>query len=200
MIESISTLVIVTTLLLGSPGPAPLALAATGAAYGFRAGLPFLLGILSGLALAIVLGSAGIAALFEAVPASRFAMQVAGALYIGYVALKIATAPVTSVRASEHESAPNFRDGFILNVLNPKAYAVFLALFSQFLLPLATNATSTFATALVAYGVAIIVDTVWLALGGALRPLFETPGLARVTRVVFGLLMVIAVAITFFAG
>ena len=200
MIESISTLVIATALLLGSPGPAPLALAATGAAYGFRAGIPFLLGILSGLAVAIVLGSLGIAALFEAVPSSRLAMQVVGGLYIVYVAIKIATGPVVPAQSDQRVAAPGFRDGFILNVLNPKAYAAFLALFAQFLLPLSTNLISMLATALIAYGVAVIIDFVWLALGQALRPLFETPKTARVIRVVFGVLMVIAVMLTFFAG
>ena len=72
MLEAVSSLVVATMLLLGSPGPATLALAATGAVFGFRGGTPFLIGILSGLAVAIVLGSAGIVALFEAFPASRF--------------------------------------------------------------------------------------------------------------------------------
>lgn len=36
MLESIVSLIVATLLLLGSPGPVPLALAATGATYGFR--------------------------------------------------------------------------------------------------------------------------------------------------------------------
>ena len=197
MLEALTSLVIATALLLGSPGPAPLALAATGAVFGFRGGMPFLFGILSGLAVAMVLGSAGIAVLFEAAPSSRFFVQICGGLYICYVALKIATAPVLAAQDNLSESAPLFRDGFILNLLNPKAYAAFLALFSQFLLPLSNNLASTTATAVVVYGVAIIVDVVWMALGGLLRPIFEAPKLARITRVTFGLLMVIAVIIAF---
>jgi len=104
---------------------------------------------------------------------------------------------VLAAQDNQSESAPLFRDGFILNLLNPKAYAAFLALFSQFLLPLSNNLASTTATAVVVYGIAIIVDVVWLALGGLLRPIFETPKLARITRVTFGLLMVIAVIIAF---
>ncbi len=41
MIEGILTLILVTTLLLGSPGPAPLALAGISAAFGIRRGMPF---------------------------------------------------------------------------------------------------------------------------------------------------------------
>ncbi len=43
MVESIVALITASALLLGSPGPAPLALAATGATYGIKGGIPFLL-------------------------------------------------------------------------------------------------------------------------------------------------------------
>ena len=102
MFEAFISLIVATTLLLGSPGPVPLALAATGAVFGFRAGLPFLIGILAGLAVAITLGSAGLAALFETAPSSRIFVQAIGAVYIGYVAVKIATAPtLTGTALSE---------------------------------------------------------------------------------------------------
>ncbi len=197
MLEAVISLSVATILLLGSPGPATLALAATGAVFGFRGGMPFLIGILSGLAVAIVFGSAGVAALFEAFPASRFFVQICGGLYICYIALKIATAPVLVIQEDASGSVPLFRDGFILNLLNPKAYATFLALFSQFLLPFSNDMVSTAATALVAFGIGIVVDVVWLALGGLLRPIFEAPKIARITRVIFGLLMVIAVVVAF---
>ena len=38
MIEAITTLALTTALLLGSPGPAPLALAGVGASFGFKQG------------------------------------------------------------------------------------------------------------------------------------------------------------------
>lgn len=87
MLESLISLVVATALLLGSPGPAPLALAATGATYGVKKGAPFLVGILSGLAVAIVGATVGIAALFNAFPSVKVTVQVMGALYIIYVVL-----------------------------------------------------------------------------------------------------------------
>lgn len=197
MIEAFVSLVVATTLLLGSPGPVPIALAATGAVFGFRAGIPFLIGILSGLAVAISLGSAGLAVLFESAPLSRIVVQICGASYICYIAFKIATAPILTSRDSTSESLPKFRDGFILNLLNPKAYAAFIALFSQFLLPLSSNFAKTATTAVVVFSVAIVVDTIWLAMGGALRPVFESPKFARPVRAVFGALMVVAVLTMF---
>ncbi len=200
MFEALSSLVLATVLLLGSPGPVPIALAATGATYGSRRGVSFLLGILSGLAVAITLGSLGIVALFSAFPASRYIVGICGGLYICYIAFKIATAPVLAEKDLSSADAPSFRDGFILNLLNPKAYAAFVALFSQFLLPFSTELLSTAVTALVAFGIAIVVDGVWLLLGGFLTPLFRSPALARSIRVVFGILMVAAVMFAFYSA
>ena len=193
MQDALISLIVASVLLLGAPGPGPLALAAFGGVYGFRRGLRFLLGILAGLAVAIVLGAAGIAALFEALPASRSVMQALGALYVGYLAYKVATAPVAASDDWVPETPPGFIEGFIVNLLNPKVYAVFLALFSQFLLPLQNELTSVAATGAVAYGIAILVDIAWLGLGNGLRPVFQHPKWSRVVRVLFGLLMVGAV-------
>ena len=193
MFESLISLVVATTLFLGSPGPAPLALAGVGATFGIKPGLPFLTGILLGLAVAIVGATLGLATLFSAFPDVKLAVQIAGALYILYVAQKIARAPVIAVNDAASQTAPRLIDGFILNLLNPKAYAAFFALFSQFILPLKGALLSHVATGIVCFSVAVVVDAVWLVLGRLIRPLFETPRSARIMRVSFALLMVAAV-------
>ena len=195
MFEAVVSLVLATALLLGSPGPVPIALGATGASYGPRQGVSFLFGILSGLVFAIVFGSLGVAALFSAFPTSRYIVGIAGALYILYLAAKIATATIPAGIDESVGTAPTFRDGFILNLLNPKAYAAFAALFSQFLLPFSSEILSIGITALVAFLVAIIVDSTWLLLGGLLTPIFLSPTLGRPIRIVFGVSMVLAVVL-----
>lgn len=193
MLESIVTLVSATALLLGSPGPAPLALAATGAAHGVKRGTPFLAGILVGLSVAIVGAMSGLAALLAAWPEVRFSIQVAGALYIVFVAYKIASSPVLPSDKTDSASVPAFFDGFVLNLLNPKAYAAFLAIFSQFRLPLAEDLSGYLATGLVCLLVAAFVDFVWLCLGSVIRPLFASPKWARLLRVSLAATMVFAV-------
>lgn len=193
MIEAMSSLVTATALLLGSPGPATLALAGVGAAFGIRGGIYFLSGLLAGLCVVILGTTLGLAALFMAFPDAQIIVQAIGGIYICYIAIKIATAPHSADTAAEIQSRPKFIDGFILNLLNPKAYAAFLALFSQFLLPLSSTKGAVFATAVVCFAVAVVVDTIWLALGGLIRPLFKHPRHARIVRIVFAVLMVGAV-------
>ncbi|MCO1334853.1 LysE family translocator [Microbulbifer sp. OS29] len=197
MLEALFSLIAATTLLLGSPGPAPLALAASGATFGIRKSSRFLIGILLGLSVAIVGATAGLAALLVAWPEARFAVQLCGALYIGYIAIKIATAPVLDQSQSAASQAPSLLDGFIFNLLNPKAYAAFFAIFSQFLLPIEKSGLSYIATGLVCLMVAAVVDFIWLCLGGILRPVFYKPKQARMIRVCFALLMIIAVLAVF---
>jgi len=191
LFESFIVLVSTTALLLGSPGPAPLALAATGASFGVKKGIPFLIGILLGLSVAIVGATLGLAALFSQFPSFRVVCQVIGGAYILYVAYKIASAPITT--SKDADNIPSLKDGFILNLLNPKAYAAFLAIFSQFLLPFPDVYIAHVITGVTCLAVAAVVDTLWLMFGGLLRPIFSKPKQARAIRVVFAVLMVIAV-------
>jgi len=192
MLEALLTLITATALLLGSPGPAPLALAATGATYGTKKGLPFLLGILAGLSCVIIGTTTGLSALFFTFPNIKTICQILGALYIAYIAVKIATAPIVTV--AKTDAAPSFINGFVLNLLNPKAYAAFLAIFSQFVLPYPETRISYLITGLTCLAVASVVDVLWLAFGGLLKPIFAQPRQARAIRIVFAVLMLIAVA------
>ena len=195
MLEAFLSLITATALLLGSPGPAPLALAATGATYGVRNGVRFLLGILTGLCFVIVGTTAGLAALFTSLPSLRITFQILGAAYIAYIAIKIATAPIASNEATG--LMPSFKDGFILNLINPKAYAAFFAIFSQFLLPFSETTISYALTGLTCLCVAAIVDAIWLVFGGVLKPAFSHPKQARFMRILFASLMLSAVIYAF---
>jgi len=191
MPEAIAALVIATIALLGSPGPATLSLAAVGATSGVSKGLPYLLGILSGLLFAMLGAIAGLATVLARWPQASFGIQLIGVAYILYVAWKIATTDTADTNSDSNQ--PGFRDGFVLNILNAKAYAAFLALFSQFLLPIDTAVVAYLATAAICFGVAVIVDAAWLFAGGFLQSLFREPRKARTVRHLFGLLIVASV-------
>ena len=192
MIEAIITLTVATAVLLGSPGPATLSLAAVGATFGVRVGTPYLTGILLGLFCAMMGAVFGIAAIFTQWPQAEKIIQLLGATYLMYVAYRIATAPVLGDGDFAKHKAPGLRDGFVLNLLNPKAYAAFFVLFSQFLLPLEELPTQYLATSLIVFAVAIIVDSIWLAIGSGVRSIFANPKSARATRILFALSIVFA--------
>ena len=192
MTEAILALLIASTLLLGSPGPATLSLAAVGGSWGVSRGLPYLAGLLAGLLCAMAGGVFGVAAVFVKWPQARWLVQLLGAAYLVYIAIRIATAPLLAAGASEQHGIPRLRDGVILNLLNPKAYAAFFVLFSQFLLPFDDLAVSYAVTAVIVFSAGVAVDTAWLAIGSTIRPVFTHPRSARATRVLFGVAIVAA--------
>lgn len=193
MTEALITLITGSAILLGSPGPATLSLAAVGATFGFKRGAPFLLGLLGGAIVAIMCAMAGIAVIFSAYPPLKWLLQAIGGLYIGYLAYKVASAPTVQEADASDTNTPRFRDGFILNLINPKAYAVFLSMFSQFMLPHDNTLISYGLTALSCYLVLVTVDVIWLAVGGLLRPVFARPIQARVIRIIFAISMLTAI-------
>jgi threonine/homoserine/homoserine lactone efflux protein len=196
LLDSLLVLIAATALLLGSPGPAPLALAASSAIFGTSRTVPFLLGIVTGLGLVIVGSAMGLSLLIEGTPVVKSALQIIGAMYILHIALKIATAPIYSLKV-DSKIQPSFMEGLILNLSNPKAYAAIFALFSQFALPYESSIKSLVTTGLVCFVVAIVVDSAWVLIGSALRQLFAHPVYARPIRLLFAFLMLSAVALTF---
>ena len=192
MTTTIASLTLTAVLLLGSPGPAPIALAASGATFGWRRSLAFYVGVVVGLVLAASAAAAGLGALFAAFPSVRRGFEIVAALYILYLAYRIATT-TTPRNAAHPNGAPRFRDGVLLNVLNPKSYAVFLAIYSQSMLPVSSTVAAYGLTALVCIAVASLTNGIWLSAGQLFTSLFRRPRSARIIRTVLALMMVGAV-------
>jgi threonine/homoserine/homoserine lactone efflux protein len=79
--------------LAGSPGPATLSLAATGAAFGARHGLGYMAGIDVGMAGVMGITASGVVGLLLALPGATPIVTVLAGAYFLYLAYRIATAP-----------------------------------------------------------------------------------------------------------
>ncbi|MDK2596135.1 LysE family translocator [Pseudoalteromonas obscura] len=189
MLEAVISLAVTAFLLLGSPGPAPLALAAVGASSGVKAGTPFLFGILAGLSVAIVAAATGLGALLLSFPQLTKSLQIAALLYLFYVAYKIATN--RSGLSSAGDKTVGFLDGFILNLFNPKAYAACIAIFANTSIPVASQVQASAIAALVLFLVAVIADSLWLYFGGILHRVVKTPQQLKYLRLFFASLLVL---------
>jgi threonine/homoserine/homoserine lactone efflux protein len=194
MIEEIIALVLATSLLLGSPGPVPLSLAAMGASFGIKNSIPYYFGILSGLCIVIIASTFGLSVLLSSWPKVKLIIQIIGGLYILYIAYKIAT---SNGLINNSSTKTGYVDGFVLNLVNPKAYAAILALISQFQLAFEDRLIALISTGFFILLMAAIVDFIWLAMGGSLRVVFENPQQAKIMRWTFALLMVVSVFIAF---
>ncbi len=134
---------------VGTPGPANMALLATGARFGFRAALPFVAGVALGKQLIIWPIGFGLMELAETVPALFAALKWISAAYICWLAWKVANLRL-SPNSGESEKAPGFAAGLLVHPLNPKAWAMIVAGFTNFVTPgtSALQATATIAICL----------------------------------------------------
>jgi threonine/homoserine/homoserine lactone efflux protein len=114
-----------------TPGPAVLALAGVGAAFSFKVGLKFLVGLTIGYLLVWTIVITGFASIIFSIPYMRTIFLIISSVYLIYLSLKII------LRGSEiafinPKRIPNLFDGIILQLINPKAYAFHSILLTGF--------------------------------------------------------------------
>lgn len=180
--------------LAGSPGPATLSLAATGAAFGAVRGAGYMAGIIFGMVLVITVTASGVTGLVLAVPGAAPALAVPAAAYIAWLALRIATAPPLAAGGSGGER-PGFGGGLLLSLANPKGWAAMAALLSGFVLVEGNAAADAGLKLALLVAIMTVVDTAWLLLGAALTRPLQQPRLNRAINVTFSVLLLASVAL-----
>ena len=182
--------------LCGSPGPATLSSAATGAAFGLRAALPYYFGLQAGVTIVLTLVASGIIAAVTTIPLAAEVMITVAVCYMIWLAWKIANAPPVRV-ADAGSSAPGFFSGMIVNLTNPKAYASFTAVFAGFeLLP--DNVVLSAALELLILFVLIGgINMAWMTIGNVLQRFFQDERTSRIINVSFAILLLASVAMAF---
>lgn len=136
MIESLLAFVGATALLAISPGPDNIYVLTQSISNGPKAGLATTAGLISGCIVHTTLVAFGMSAVMASSPSLFMTIKIAGALYLLFLAYKVYQ---SSAKISLGAEAPKksywalFRQGVIMNILNPKVTLFFLALFPGFL-------------------------------------------------------------------
>ncbi|MDX2972986.1 LysE family translocator [Kribbella solani] len=123
-----------TAVVAGVPGPNNLYISLRSLTQGRRAGVVSAFAIETASLVYIVVAAFGLATLVKASPALFTSITVIGALYLAYLGVKMLRAPVAE-QSTGLQAAPLgrvFRDGVVVNLLNPKAMLFFLAFLPQF--------------------------------------------------------------------
>ncbi|WP_299314120.1 LysE family translocator [uncultured Aquimarina sp.] len=135
--EILYTFIIATLILSISPGPDNIYVLMQSIVNGKKYGLATVAGLISGCLVHTTLVAFGVSTIIQQSEVLFFVIKLLGALYLFFLAYKVwknSGAIQLSADTVEKKSLSQlFRQGFIMNVLNPKVSIFFLAFFPGFL-------------------------------------------------------------------
>ena len=143
---------------VGTPGPANMALLATGARYGLRRALPFVAGVALGKQLVIWPVGFGLMQLAQTAPWIFVALKYISAAYIIWLAWRVANMRLDT---GAEATAPGFMAGLVVHPLNPKAWGMITAGFTAFTAPGTSSFEATVTIAAILLAVQAVLHPLW---------------------------------------
>jgi|TARA_B000000475_G_C15925771_1_gene418665 threonine/homoserine/homoserine lactone efflux protein len=160
--------IIISFLMMVTPGPGVLSLAGVGAGFGWRVGIMYLIGLFlgtNGVALLVVLGFKQF--LFE-IDGVELTFLVLSLSYLSFLSWRIATSD-NKTGFKETSKAPKLYEGIFLQFVNPKAYVVQGHLFVVLSLGMISYNTEILTKFLIVNSIWIPIHILWLWLGISLK-------------------------------
>jgi threonine/homoserine/homoserine lactone efflux protein len=180
--------------LIITPGPGVLSVAGVGSGFGYGAATRYLWGLCLGnsaVALAVV---TGLAAAMMAVPVIRTVLLYASVIYLLYLAARIAFAGA-KIAFIERSRAPGFTGGLMLQVINPKCYAVNTTFFTGFAFLPQDPVTEIALKFLIMNAIWIPIHFLWMGAGVVLKRLDLPSRVQFAINVLMALSMLAVVAL-----
>ena len=120
------------TIMVVTPGPANLVLMSSGARFGFYKSIPFVIGVTCGkLFLTIGLGL-GFLSLIHSNQILINIIKIVGTAYICWLSWKILFLKLDKNNTDDQNHIPSLMNGLLVHPLNPKAWAMIIAAYTQF--------------------------------------------------------------------
>jgi len=180
--------------LLVTPGPGVLSLAGVGSAYGYRAGWAYGTGLFIGSNAVLLAAATGLATLVLADERIKLLFAVLSTGYLLYLAAKIAFAG-SKIAFIEARRPPGVWGGMALQVINPKAYAVGLFVFSNFPFWPGHPAAEIVAKFIILNAIWIPIHIAWMAAGVSVNRLSLPHSTQRKINLGMAAAMLLVVAI-----
>ena len=119
--------------LIITPGPGVLSVAGVGAAFGYKSGVRYILGLCLGTNLVALAVVTGLATIVLSNSFLRLVLMLCSSSYLLFLAYRIATQGA-DISFSKSARKPGILAGILLQLVNPKAYAVNTAMYTAFLI------------------------------------------------------------------
>ena len=191
-VEMFTALVVFASAMAFTPGPNNIMVTASGVNFGFRRTLPHILGITFGFVVLLIGCAAGLGAIFAAWPPLQTALKVAGAIYLLWLAWKIATAAPSSSGDQQVAQPITFLQAALFQWVNPKAVVIALSAIAIYVRP--GHWVSAFGVLLAVFAAATsFAVATWTGFGVALRRVLTDPKHARIFNIAMALLLMVSI-------
>ena len=190
-VETFVVVAVASLILVMVPGPAVIYILTRSVSQGRGAGLASALGVNLGSAIHVLFAVAGLSFILASSAVLFSIVKWAGVAYLAWIGYRTLTAGDIAFAGTKTEPTDLrriFRQGVIVNLLNPKVAMFFLAFLPQFIDPNASNAAlQSFALGMTLVVIGLLSDSVYALVGGSIGRLFRRrPSAARATRRVAG--------------
>ena len=176
-----------------TPGPNNIMVTASGVNFGFARTIPHMAGITVGFMVLLVACAAGLGLVFATVPALQLALKIIGAIYMLWLAWKVANATPASDKVDDLARPLTFLQAAAFQWVNPKAVVIGLTAISIYVRP--DHRVPDFLIVLFLFVVnTALTVVIWTGFGVALRSVLRDPRRARIFNIVMALLLVASIA------
>jgi threonine/homoserine/homoserine lactone efflux protein len=173
-----------------TPGPNNIMVMTSGANFGFRRSIPHLLGVSLGALAVVLLTGFGLMAVFKAAPFLETALKIASAVYLVWLAWKIANAKPPEAGAAPGKPL-TFLQAAAFQWVNPKVWATGLSAMTLFAPD--RSVLSMLAIGLAFSTIGMGSNAVWTFMGTALRHWLTVGRRLRVFNVTMAILLVASI-------
>jgi threonine/homoserine/homoserine lactone efflux protein len=195
MTEPLAPLILFAAAMCFSPGPNVVMVVASGANFGFRRAVPHILGIAIGFGVMAIAVGLGLSGVLRAAPGLHAAIQAVGALYLLYLAWRIATAGEVR-RAAAGPKPIGFVEAALFQLVNPKGWATIVGALATYTVAGDDIVRRTLLIGAVLSLACLLSVAVWAAFGAAIAR-FLTPRRVRVFNLAMAGLLVLSLVPVF---
>jgi len=171
-----------------TPGPNNLMLTASGANFGYRLTLPQVLGCVMGNVALTMIACNGLGQLFVAFPLAQTVLRTGGALYLVWLAWKLAQSRIGDAQALRPLT---FLEGVMFQAFNPKSWIRAITLASVFMPAGANPLTAGLTISLIGGVIGFPCISAWALFGVAMRSVLTDPRRQRVFNLAMAAALVV---------
>jgi threonine/homoserine/homoserine lactone efflux protein len=171
-----------------TPGPNNIMLLSSGLTYGFRRTVPHIAGITVGVAFMIATVGVGLGTVFLTYPLLQTVLKYAGAAYLVYLAVAIASSGPATPEQDNGRGPMTFWGAAMFQWVNAKGWVMVIGTITAYA-AIARFPWNIVIQTVISLVMGAVSTVVWARCGSALRPVLTSELLVRVFNIVMAFLL-----------